>query len=383
MRPGRPAICSDPVPPQSLVDHAAEVGADLWLLPARLQLLRRQPAMVLRRARPAPQQPGLPGLRGANQLLNACGVLAALEAVQGALPVGAQAVRNGFSLVDLPGPLPGPARQAGRDPRRRTQPTCGRAAGAQSRQHGLLPRDLRGVRHAGGQGHRRRHRSHEEGGRSLDLLLAAGPPRQQRRGPGRSPSRSRCRRSQADPRAGMDSSVVCVATPGEGLALARSRAGENDRILVFGSFLTVAGALSAIGHPEQPGTRPFREQPLMSRQQSRSSGDGAIDPSLVQKKRARHRLVGAICLCLIAAVSRAARPGIRTTSAGAGPADRTGGAGSPRRASSGSKQRCGTLAPPGPATAQSTVKTVIPPTAANDTTTGATRPDSSPRSSRR
>lgn len=40
----------------------------------------------------------------------------------------------------------------------------------------------------------------------------------------------------------------------------------------------------------------------MSRQQTRPSGDGAIDPSHVQKKRARHRLVGAICLCLIAAV---------------------------------------------------------------------------------
>ena len=40
----------------------------------------------------------------------------------------------------------------------------------------------------------------------------------------------------------------------------------------------------------------------MSRQQSRASGDGAIDPSLVQKKRARHRLVGAICLCILAAI---------------------------------------------------------------------------------
>jgi DedD protein len=40
----------------------------------------------------------------------------------------------------------------------------------------------------------------------------------------------------------------------------------------------------------------------MSRQQTRSSGDGAIDPSLVQKKRARHRLVGAICLSLLAAL---------------------------------------------------------------------------------
>ena len=40
----------------------------------------------------------------------------------------------------------------------------------------------------------------------------------------------------------------------------------------------------------------------MSRQQSRASGDGAIDPSLVQKKRARHRLVGAVCLCILAAI---------------------------------------------------------------------------------
>ena len=40
----------------------------------------------------------------------------------------------------------------------------------------------------------------------------------------------------------------------------------------------------------------------MSRQQSRPTGDGAIDPSLVQKKRARHRLVGAICLCILAAI---------------------------------------------------------------------------------
>jgi dihydrofolate synthase/folylpolyglutamate synthase len=32
------------------------------------------------------------------------------------------------------------------------------------------------------------------------------------------------------------------------LAAARGAAGEADRILVFGSFLTVAAALAAIGH---------------------------------------------------------------------------------------------------------------------------------------
>ena len=30
-RSGKPAICSDPSPPQSLLDHAAAIGADLWL----------------------------------------------------------------------------------------------------------------------------------------------------------------------------------------------------------------------------------------------------------------------------------------------------------------------------------------------------------------
>jgi dihydrofolate synthase / folylpolyglutamate synthase len=42
-------------------------------------------------------------LRGANQLLNASGVLAALEALRPRLPVNAQAIRNGLALVELPG----------------------------------------------------------------------------------------------------------------------------------------------------------------------------------------------------------------------------------------------------------------------------------------
>ena len=31
-RPGKPAICSDPQPPQSLIKHAEDVKADLWLI---------------------------------------------------------------------------------------------------------------------------------------------------------------------------------------------------------------------------------------------------------------------------------------------------------------------------------------------------------------
>jgi dihydrofolate synthase/folylpolyglutamate synthase len=44
-----------------------------------------------------------PALRGANQLVNAAGVLAALTALRERLPVNAQAVRNGLAFVELPG----------------------------------------------------------------------------------------------------------------------------------------------------------------------------------------------------------------------------------------------------------------------------------------
>ena len=30
MRTGRPVIVSDPMPPQSVLDHATDIGADLW-----------------------------------------------------------------------------------------------------------------------------------------------------------------------------------------------------------------------------------------------------------------------------------------------------------------------------------------------------------------
>jgi len=46
---------------------------------------------------------GYPALRGANQLLNASGALAALEALRERLPVSAQAVRTGLATVELPG----------------------------------------------------------------------------------------------------------------------------------------------------------------------------------------------------------------------------------------------------------------------------------------
>jgi dihydrofolate synthase/folylpolyglutamate synthase len=103
MRAGKPVIVSDPVPPQSVIDAAAAIGADLWRagVDFRQSGDRTQWNWAGRRTRFG----GLafPALRGANQLLNASGVLAAFEALRERVPITAQAVRNGFARVSLPG----------------------------------------------------------------------------------------------------------------------------------------------------------------------------------------------------------------------------------------------------------------------------------------
>lgn len=103
MRAGRPAIVSDPQAPQSVIDHAAEIGADLWLFARDHNYAgdRQQWSWGGRNKRFNGM--AYPSLRGANQLLNASGVLAALEAVRNRLPVSAQAVRTGLATVELPG----------------------------------------------------------------------------------------------------------------------------------------------------------------------------------------------------------------------------------------------------------------------------------------
>ena len=103
MRAGRPVIVSDPVPPQSVLDHAAAIGADLWRFGQDFNFSgdKQQWAWAGRGRRYAGM--AYPALRGANQLVNASGVLAALDALRPRIPVTAQAVRNGLAMVELPG----------------------------------------------------------------------------------------------------------------------------------------------------------------------------------------------------------------------------------------------------------------------------------------
>ncbi len=103
MRPGRPAIVADPVPPISVVAHAEAIGADLWLQGRDFNFSgdRQQWSWAGRGRRW--HALAYPALRGANQLLNASGAFAALESLRSRLPVTAQDVRMGLANVQLPG----------------------------------------------------------------------------------------------------------------------------------------------------------------------------------------------------------------------------------------------------------------------------------------
>jgi dihydrofolate synthase / folylpolyglutamate synthase len=103
MRAGKPVVVSDPMPPQSVIDHAAKIGADLWRLGAdyNYQGDKQQWSWAGRSKRFSGM--AYPALRGANQLINASGALAAINALNERLPVTAQAVRNGLAFVELPG----------------------------------------------------------------------------------------------------------------------------------------------------------------------------------------------------------------------------------------------------------------------------------------
>lgn len=103
MRPGKPVVVSDPMPPASIAAHADAIGADLRQLGRDFTYSgdRQQWNWAGRNRRFSGMS--YPALRGVNQLLNAAGVLAVFEALYERLPISAQAVRAGLALVELPG----------------------------------------------------------------------------------------------------------------------------------------------------------------------------------------------------------------------------------------------------------------------------------------
>ena len=86
-RPDRPAIFADRAPPQSLLDYATGIGTDLRLLDRdyRYQVMDTQWQFLGKES--TRHSLPFPALRGSYQLKNASAALAALESLQGRLPV--------------------------------------------------------------------------------------------------------------------------------------------------------------------------------------------------------------------------------------------------------------------------------------------------------
>ncbi len=107
LRPGRPAVSSDPDTAAAIVETAAALGAPLHRLGAEYRVRERDdgawdwlgPDGRARHALP------LPALRGAHQVRNAAGALMALELLAPRLPLPQAAVREGLQAVRLPGRL--------------------------------------------------------------------------------------------------------------------------------------------------------------------------------------------------------------------------------------------------------------------------------------
>jgi dihydrofolate synthase/folylpolyglutamate synthase len=234
-RAGRPAVVSEPEPPRRLLEEASTVGAALYLIDRDFGA---QPAerewtywsWLGRRG-------GLPwpSLRGEQQLRNAAAALAALDTMRERVPVDMGAIRRGLVEVELPGRfqvLPGrpvAVLDVAHNPQAAAQlaenlARMGRFGSTIAVFSMLRDKDIAGVAQA-------------LKGRVDRWYVApsAGP-----RGAGTQDLRA------ALERAGIEEEVRDFPSVEQAWAHAREVAGPDDRIVVFGSFLTVGAVLAAL-----------------------------------------------------------------------------------------------------------------------------------------
>ena len=245
-RAGKPALCADPQPPQRLLDHAATIGADLRLIGRDFGFERpgaeaaenrlqwrwwcRSGEQLIRRSL------AYPGLRGPTQLLNAAVALAALEAIADKLPVTMQAIRPGLIETELSGRFqvvpgkPAIVLDVGHNPQ------AVRVLADNLSNMGFFDRTYAVVGMLS----------------DKDIAGALAPLRDRvdywylatLSGPRGTPAETLAGIVRAS---GLGGEILCHDTPAAAMQAARGRAGESDRILAFGSFYTVAGALEVLG----------------------------------------------------------------------------------------------------------------------------------------
>ena len=102
-RTGHAAIFGDTDPPQSLVSYANRIGADLRILNRDFRFQKRDLQWQFHGQNSVRHALPYPALRGNYQLKNASAALAALEALRDRLPVSQGAVKRGLLEVEWPG----------------------------------------------------------------------------------------------------------------------------------------------------------------------------------------------------------------------------------------------------------------------------------------
>ena len=234
-RGGRPAVVSDPDPPAVVAEVAAAVGAPLYCINRDFSFERTEGGWHWRNHGRVRTGLPLPALRGDYQLLNAAGVLMALELLADRFPVAQTNIRDGLLNAVVPGRfqvLPGrPTRvlDVGHNPHAaralaatlRQQPVRGRSIAV----FGMLQdKDAAGVAQALAGSFDAWHvatLTSERGAAADDLAATL--------------------RAQ-----GVTAPISLFADPITAYEAACHEARDEDRVVVFGSFYTVGDILARV-----------------------------------------------------------------------------------------------------------------------------------------
>jgi dihydrofolate synthase/folylpolyglutamate synthase len=102
-RKGHVAICADADVPQAMAEHAEKIGADLWRIGHEFSFAPHQGQWDFHSKLGTRNALPYPALRGTYQLQNASAALAALDVLKDRFPVSMEAVRRGLGAVRLAG----------------------------------------------------------------------------------------------------------------------------------------------------------------------------------------------------------------------------------------------------------------------------------------
>jgi len=231
-RAARPAICSDPMPPASLLEHARHIGADLRWVERDFSAQREDDQWRYRGPDVSWPALPLPAMTGTHQVRNAAGALAVLEALSARLPVSEVAIRAGLVAAQVPGRFQRIAHAPDVILDVAHNPEAARALAATLREQPVAGRTLAVVGMLA-----------DKDGAGVVAALSGEIDAWWTC----TPDSPRARAADAlavELRAQVgDAPITVQPDVNTALAEARSAAGEGDRILVFGSFYTVAAVL--------------------------------------------------------------------------------------------------------------------------------------------